>query len=724
MVYIDEAAESERWLDAYSTRSQNDVYGNVREEMEEVGRYLRYAPSTDSLLHLIETKHRRQHHTGLGGSAGSNLSNDTLVNSSSHAAFPAWSATCSVPIDQIQSVFVQLTNRFGFQHDSMQNMYEHLLTMLDSRSSRMPGTKALQSLHAEYIGGPHANYRKWFFAAQLDLDEAVGDQHAATHVAEDNQHHDNRHTDEGLALQSAEETWRLRMESLTDLERIRQIALWLLIWAEAANVRFCPEALCFIFKCAKDHDDAITQETLIAEGDFLDHVIAPIYTFVRDESYDKQGIHRERDHADTIGYDDVNQLFWYPERINRIVLRKQEGRRIRLTDLAPHERYMQLRNVEWSRVFQKTFKEKRSWMHLAINFTRIWIIHVVAFWYYIAANADSIYLSEDKEQAAMETPVKLSVVALGGGIATLLVMLASTVEYVYVPLSWRRAGILSRRLALLIPILLVNVGPSIYCIRFDRTSKIAMIVAVVQLLISIATSIFFAVIPQSRLFVRFRKNSRKSLASQTFTANFPHLKRMDRLMSIGLWLCVFSCKLIESYFFLALSFKDPLTVMARMRVQNCSDPYLGTGLCTYMPTVTLVFMFLMELILFFLDTYLWYIIWNTVFSVARSFYLGISIWTPWRNMFSRLPKRIYAKILASSEFEVQYKPKFLCSQIWNAFIIAMYREHLLSSDHVGKLLYQQVKFFFFKKKRNMPGLVQLIRMALRYQVVMMKENVL
>ena len=32
----------------------------------------------------------------------------------------------------------------------------------------------------------------------------------------------------------------------------------------------------------------------------------------------------------------------------------------------------------------------------------------------------------------------------------------------------------------------------------------------------------------------------------------------------------------------------------------------------------------------------------------------------------------------------------LVSQVWNAIIISMYREHLLSIDHVQKLLYHQV----------------------------------
>lgn len=35
-------------------------------------------------------------------------------------------------------------------------------------------------------------------------------------------------------------------------------------------------------------------------------------------------------------------------------------------------------------------------------------------------------------------------------------------------------------------------------------------------------------------------------------------------------------------------------------------------------------------------------------------------------------------------------PQVLVSQIWNAIIISMYREHLLSIEHVQKLLYHQV----------------------------------
>ncbi|KAG9313769.1 1,3-beta-glucan synthase component FKS1 [Chiua virens] len=197
--------------------------------------------------------------------------------------------------------------------------------------------------------------------------------------------------------------------------------------------------------------------------------------------------------------------------------------------------------------------------------------------------------------------------------------------------------------------------------------------------------------PSGRMFGdRVAGKSRKYLASQTFTASYPSLSRRARLASIALWALVFGCKATESYFFLTLSFRDPIAVMVNMKIQGCNDKYFGSNLCSNQAAFTLTIMYIMDLVLFFLDTFLWYIIWNTVFSVTRSFVIGLSIWTPWKDIYTRLPKRIYAKLLATRDMEIKYKPKVLVSQIWNAVIISMYREHLLSIEHVQKLLYHQV----------------------------------
>ena len=153
---------------------------------------------------------------------------------------------------------------------------------------------------------------------------------------------------------------------------------------------------------------------------------------------------------------------------------------------------------------------------------------------------------------------------------------------------------------------------------------------------------------------------------------------------------VFLAKLVESYFFLTLSLRDPIRNLSTMTMRCVGEVWYKDIVCRNQAKIVLGLMYLVDLLLFFLDTYMWYIICNCIFSIGRSFYLGISILTPWRNIFTRLPKRIYSKILATTEMEIKYKPKVLISQIWNAIVISMYREHLLAIDHVQKLLYHQV----------------------------------
>jgi len=202
------------------------------------------------------------------------------------------------------------------------------MQQLDSRASRMPTNNALISLHADYIGGHNANYRKWYFAAQLDLDDAVGQtQNPGLHRLKSKGK--SKGSSSEKSLNSALERWRQAMNSMSQYDRLRQVALYLLCWGEAAQVRFVPECLCFIFKCADDYyrsPECQNRIDPVPEGLYLRSVIKPLYRFIRDQGYevvDGKFVRRERDHEDIIGYDDVNQLFWYPEGIARITLRNK-----------------------------------------------------------------------------------------------------------------------------------------------------------------------------------------------------------------------------------------------------------------------------------------------------------------------------------------------------------------------------------------------------------------
>lgn len=264
-------------------------------------------------------------------------------------------------------------------------------------------------------------------------------------------------------------------------------------------------------------------------------------------------------------------------------------------------------------------------------------------------------------------------------------------EASYLNATWHNYMLLVRRVIFLGIALGLSMCPAIYIFGWNPHGNAPKIVAYVGIAFSGCVTIFLALVPSGRMFGdRVGGRSRKYLASQTFTASYPSLPWKRRSISILLWILVFGCKLTESYFFLTLSFRDPLAIMVNMTVQNCEDKYFGHNLCKNQPAFTLAAMFCLDLCLFFLDSYLWYVIWSTTFSIGWAFRSGISIWTPWSDMFRRLPKRVYAKLLATADMEVKYKPKVLVSQVWNAIIISMYREHLLSIDHVQNLLYHQV----------------------------------
>ncbi|KAG5951426.1 hypothetical protein E4U53_003131 [Claviceps sorghi] len=633
--------------------------------------------------------------------------------------YPAWTSDAQIPLskEEIEDIFLDLTGKFGFQRDSMRNMYDHLMTLLDSRASRMTPNQALLSLHADYIGGDNANYRKWYFAAHLDLDDAVGFSNSKTkglrrkakNKKKKKNADDNTNEAEALqdlegddSLEAAEFRWKTRMNRMSQHDRVRQIALYLLCWGEANQVRFMPECLCFIFKCADDYLNSPACQALVEPVDeftFLNNVITPLYQYVRDQGYEiLNGVYvrRERDHKHIIGYDDCNQLFWYPEGIERIVLQDKS----KLVDVTPAERYAKLKDVNWKKCFFKTYKETRSWFHLLVNFNRIWIIHLTMFWFYTSHNAPSIIYGPTYQQQLNQQPAAsthLAAVSIGGGIASLIQVLATLAEWAYVPRRWAGAQHLTKRLFVLLLILALNVAPVVKVLMFPTKLKganpldIDFIIGIVNFIIAVITFLFFSFMPLGGLFGNYlTKNSRQYVASQTFTASWPRLKGNDMAMSFGLWLTVFGAKFGESYVYLTLSFRDVIRYLSIFSPPCLGDKMIGKILCKNHNYVLLGLMAFTDLIFFFLDTYLFYVLLNTIFSIARSFYIGSSIWTPWRNIFSRLPKRIYSKVLATTDMEIKYKPKVLISQVWNAIVISMYREHLLAIDHVQKLLYHQV----------------------------------
>lgn len=610
----------------------------------------------------------------------------------------------NVPLDihQIYEIFLDVEHIFGFQRHNCENVFELFMSQLDSKSSRFSAEKSLILLHAEYIGGEHANYRKWYFCAMLDEDPELleGIDGGKSKLRDFQNEFPNIDFYTTKKSQIVEYNWRRRMYTLTAADMVYQVALYLMIWGEANNMRFAPELLCFIFKCALDHLHNI-RSTLnkpnFEAGDYLKRVITPLYEYYRDQQYKQVAdlfVKSEKDHDKIIGYDDMNQLFWYYDGIKSLEVSNPE--KSSFISIAKEDRYGYLHNVSWARSFYKTYKEKRSWWHVVTNFSRIWIIHLNVFWYYSSFNSPTLYTSN--YNYLLDNPptpqARFSVVSLGSSIGCLVEILATIFELSYVPRKWPGRPSLWKRIFLLIIITIINFAPSILILGYiplDATSRVGYPLSIMQFIISLLTTLLLSIRAPFTMFSFYFSKKMIYDPIKVFTSSFPNLGKSGRVTSVSLWILVFGAKFTESYLFLTLSLRDPIRNLNILDSSRCyGDIFIKDTLCKYQNVFVLFLILLTDLVLFFLDTYLWYIIWNCIISLSISLSSGISMLSPWRNIFTSLPTRIHSKLLATSKLEIKYDSVLLISQIWNAFVISLYREHLISQDQAHKMLYSLV----------------------------------
>ncbi|KAF6006542.1 hypothetical protein HII13_005019 [Brettanomyces bruxellensis] len=608
--------------------------------------------------------------------------------------YPSWSSNKEIPItrDRIQFIFVKLSKLFGFQYDNARNMYDYFMRLLDSRASRMGPSQALKTLHADYIGGENSNYKKWYFGAQMDIADYI------SAAGQEKEKLSFKKVEKEFPLPKSQNNWAESMKQLSTEDRVVQLAIYLMIWGEANVVRFMPECVCFLFKCCIDIFYSLDFSSNVSPlaTSFLDHAITPIYTFYRDELYEKKGdsyVLRDRDHAKIIGYDDINQTFWFKDCLEKIQLKSKQ----RLFEIPAQARFLYLDQIEWKKSIRKTYYEYRSWYHAIIDFNRIWNIHIGMFWYYTCFNCKPLY-TPDYDVSVNNQPnlsVTFSLLSLAGSIVSFVNLISLAYELVIVPRRWPGAIPMFSRISFTLLLFIINTAPTIYILVFfgiSKSSKSTLTISMIQFIISIFTVCYCSIVPLSMLtFNPFKSQRRKFLPNIYFTNSICQLQGKRILASYGLWIGVFASKFLESYFFLTLSLKDPIRELSLIKIDHCiGEQYFGSFLCSRQPIILMVLLFATSMTLFFLDTYLWFIIWNTAFSICRAFYCGVSIWTPWKNMFVLLPKRIGSKIISPSVMvdASTVTKNAIISKIWNSIIISLYREHLISIDHLEHLIYQ------------------------------------
>lgn len=240
---------------------------------------------------------------------------------------------------------------FGFQKDNVSNQREHLVHLLANEQSR--------------LGIPNETEPK--------LDEAavqnVFEKSLENYISWCNY----------LAIQPV---WS-SLDAVSREKKLLYVSLYYLIWCEAANIRFLPECLCYIFHhMAREMDEIVRQQiaqpanSCISQDvvSFLDQVILPLYDVVAAEAANNNN--GKAPHSAWRNYDDFNEYFWslhcfklgWPWRQSSSFFQKP-----------PLESKNLLNSGRSQRQGKTSFVEHRTFLHLYHSFHRLWIFLFMMF---------------------------------------------------------------------------------------------------------------------------------------------------------------------------------------------------------------------------------------------------------------------------------------------------------------------------------------------------------
>ncbi|KAL2342918.1 hypothetical protein Fmac_004203 [Flemingia macrophylla] len=168
--------------------------------------------------------------------------------------------------------------------------------------------------------------------------------------------------------------------------KLLYMSLYLLIWGEAANVRFMPECLCYIFhNMAYELHGLLAGNVSIVTGEnikpsyggddeaFLRKVISPLYRVIEKEA--KKSRHGKAPHSAWCNYDDLNEYFWSSECFSLGWPMRDDGEFFKSTsDLTQGRKGAPRQSGKTSK---SNFVETRSFWHTFHSFDRLWTFFIL-----------------------------------------------------------------------------------------------------------------------------------------------------------------------------------------------------------------------------------------------------------------------------------------------------------------------------------------------------------
>ncbi|XP_057838272.1 callose synthase 3 isoform X2 [Cryptomeria japonica] len=249
---------------------------------------------------------------------------------------------------------------FGFQKDNVANQREHLILLLANVHIRQipkpePLHKLAESALNDVMKKLFKNYKKWckYLGRKSSL-------------------------------------WLPTIQQEVQQRKILYMGLYLLIWGEAANLRFMPECLCYIY-----HHMAYELYGMLAgnvssttgehikpayggdEESFLRKVVTPIYHVIEKEA--EKSKNGRGKHSQWRNYDDLNEYFWS---VDCFRLGWPMHHDADFFKTPSEERYYHKKSVlandtkGW--LGKTNFVEIRSFWHLFRSFDRMWTFYILS----------------------------------------------------------------------------------------------------------------------------------------------------------------------------------------------------------------------------------------------------------------------------------------------------------------------------------------------------------
>lgn len=581
-----------------------------------------------------------------------------------------------------------LWQTFGFQKGNVENQKEHLILLLaniDMRESGTVGQGGRQNhvIHSNTVkhlmNKVFQNYISW--CRYLHLESNI----------------------------------KIPTDASTQQPELLYIGLYLLIWGEASNVRFMPECLCYIFHhmardlyaIISDRKEGSFDPPFRREGSddaFLQLVIQPIYSVIHNEAtMSKKGT---VSHSKWRNYDDLNEYFWSKKCFKQLGWPMNPASDFfgdptkTKDDIERHDR-----SISRRRMSKTNFVEIRTFLHLFRSFDRMWAFFILALQAMII-----IAWSPSGSLSAIFDPTVFRNVMTIFITAAFLNFLQATLEII---LNWKAwSSLVCSQMIRHVLKFFVSIGwliilPVTYSssiqnptglvkffsnwINFQSQSIYNFAVAL-YMLPNIFSALFFIFLPIRRALERSNSRIVRFLLWWTqpklYVARGMYEDTCSLLKYTTFWILLLICKLAFSYYVEISPLVGPTKIIMFLGRGNYVwhefFPYLqhnlGVVFTIWAPIV----------MVYFMDTQIWYAIFSTICGGVNGAFsrLGeIRTLGMLRSRFEAIPKAFgkhlvprhgsQSKRREREEDKKLHIDKF--SDIWNAFIISMRDEDLISN---------------------------------------------